>query len=1046
MPITALSANTVNALGSTQVLTDPVSLVKELIENSIDSQASAISVEISADTLGDVRVRDNGHGINPDDRPLICQRYATSKIRDLNELEAIGGRSLGFRGVALASVAEICGRLMISTRVEGEETASEIQFNHQGHPTEYIDLQGRLRSASKTSKSLPIGTTVRVERFLEAFPVRKRTAEKTSTKTLAKIKRTLQAYALAKPHLRLTLKVLRAKDEKANWKYPLSARVYRSGLGPCSFDAAVDVLGKRVLDQCQWTQSAWSITGTPVEETSKDSEANSDQGSGYVFQAVLAKRGCVSSTVSNIGQYLSVDSRPVSCSRVIFKKIVSLYKSHLRSATDSKEATDIVDPVLRLNIVCPPRSYDINVEPAKDDVLFTDSELIIDLAKKFFARLYGEMASGRSTTASAENFPKPRGLELMLARKETSRKPGSSLPCLSQGTSFPSGLLSSRENFVSPKASPEKEAETLRDYPLASSLPPANPIRVPENEINTVVCAQSDPSTSDEILATTLAQPPAHLQNESPGRATLPEIQPAWQNSMYVVEDENDEGLLDSKPSNVDNDAMDEGDDPNNIQLSNPWAFAKLNAASRARCDKHREAISDDDDDDGNYHLPTPHRQIGDVGYAIRSSADSVDHASPAISESPPYKESQHRGLNQYSPSFTAAFPFPLRARTKRKPVEHSEDASHEAQKINERGLLDTWVQKSYNVHPTDSDLFVDSELDGGAAGPADVLTPKSFVSARTLPRDVPSNQGPSGSTKRRSIAAAQKHQNSLREKQQIAPVHDLEKVWFDMGSKVKRKQSQPTNAKHQQRVPESLLLRDDEAGESIASSLPASQGRSIHPDLAATLDYEARKQLATQQHREKLRQQAVANRHLKTSAEENTAPASSPHSNRQRAAIAALHREGDDSAPFTRPQIYTPGDPRAYLIRTHCLVEAENQKDPTQRKTIRKKTHLLPFETLHPNDYIGDLIHVLDAAKCVNFKDLVAQGSKHDDYIRDGVMAHAFKTQTPARVQAWEKTLKELVKRQYRIEGMAPEEEMDGELDCDLSSILQDYAMTTSG
>lgn len=139
MPIAALSQNTVHALGSSQVLTDTASLVKELIDNAIDGRATTISVDISSNTLDDIRVKDNGHGIAPDDRFLACAMHCTSKIRDLDELRDIGGGSLGFRGVALASAAELSKCLTISTRIDGEETAMELKFDRQGRIARYLE-------------------------------------------------------------------------------------------------------------------------------------------------------------------------------------------------------------------------------------------------------------------------------------------------------------------------------------------------------------------------------------------------------------------------------------------------------------------------------------------------------------------------------------------------------------------------------------------------------------------------------------------------------------------------------------------------------------------------------------------------------------------------------------------------------------------------------------------------------------------------------------------------------------------------------------------
>jgi len=293
MPIAALPTQTVRAIGSSQALTDSSSLVKELLDNAIDASATAIAVEISTNALDDIRVKDNGRGISPDDRPLICQRHCTSKIRDLDELRTIGGRLLGFRGVALASAAEMSGRLTIATRIEGEETASEMRFDRQGRIVRYACSRVAAncsQNASERRTSLPMGTTVRVENFLEALPVRRHTAEKFTSKTLAKIKKTLQAYALARPRLRLSLKVVKAKDEKANWKYPINAG--NSKVETNSFSAAVDIMGKKLTNQCQWTRSVWCSSGQRIDSTSEVSEVENDQACNYTFEAVLAKQDC----------------------------------------------------------------------------------------------------------------------------------------------------------------------------------------------------------------------------------------------------------------------------------------------------------------------------------------------------------------------------------------------------------------------------------------------------------------------------------------------------------------------------------------------------------------------------------------------------------------------------------------------------------------------------------------------------------------------------------------------------------------------------------
>ena len=132
MPIEALPQSAAQAIGSTQSLTDSSSAIKELVENAIDANATAISVETSTNVLDKIQVKDNGHGIAPDDRSLLCQKFCTSKIRNLEDLENIGGRSLGFRVEALHRADTMSGLLKITTRIEGEGTAIEFSYDSKG--------------------------------------------------------------------------------------------------------------------------------------------------------------------------------------------------------------------------------------------------------------------------------------------------------------------------------------------------------------------------------------------------------------------------------------------------------------------------------------------------------------------------------------------------------------------------------------------------------------------------------------------------------------------------------------------------------------------------------------------------------------------------------------------------------------------------------------------------------------------------------------------------------------------------------------------------
>lgn len=132
MPIAALSENAARAICSSLVLNDAISVTKELIDNALDSNATNIIVETSANTLDIIQVKDNGTGIGIEDRQLLCKRGFTSKIRTLKDLEQLGGTFLGFRGEALASVAELSDSITFTTRVDGETVGTQLKFDSQG--------------------------------------------------------------------------------------------------------------------------------------------------------------------------------------------------------------------------------------------------------------------------------------------------------------------------------------------------------------------------------------------------------------------------------------------------------------------------------------------------------------------------------------------------------------------------------------------------------------------------------------------------------------------------------------------------------------------------------------------------------------------------------------------------------------------------------------------------------------------------------------------------------------------------------------------------
>lgn len=205
-----------------------------------------------------------------------------------------------------------------------------------------------------------MGTTVRLTDLFRSVPVRKQTALKTTAKCLTKLKRILHAYAFARPSTRLSLRILKAKNDKSNWMYSPKA-------GASVEDAALKIAGRECTGQCLWSSLAHE---------------------GFTIQAFLPKASADPTKISNVGHFLSIDSRPMATSRPgsILSKIFKLFREKLKFCNSN--FNDIKDPFMCMNVFCPEGSYDSNIEPAKDDVVFDDTEMVLTAARKCFDQVY----------------------------------------------------------------------------------------------------------------------------------------------------------------------------------------------------------------------------------------------------------------------------------------------------------------------------------------------------------------------------------------------------------------------------------------------------------------------------------------------------------------------------------------------------------------------------------------------------------------------------------------------------------------------------------
>src|SRR5579864_2840092 len=187
--IRILPENVANKIAAGEVVERPASVVKELLENSLDAGAKSVRVEVESGGKRLIRVTDDGSGMPHDDALLAFERHATSKLRTADDLLSI--ETLGFRGEALPSIASV-SRLLLETRAPEEQQGTSIEF-----------AGGKLVGVKPVGA--PAGTSVSVADLFYSVPARRKFL-KSETTELGHIASLVTHYALANPGKHFVLK------------------------------------------------------------------------------------------------------------------------------------------------------------------------------------------------------------------------------------------------------------------------------------------------------------------------------------------------------------------------------------------------------------------------------------------------------------------------------------------------------------------------------------------------------------------------------------------------------------------------------------------------------------------------------------------------------------------------------------------------------------------------------------------------------------------------------------------------------------------------
>ncbi len=341
MPIRVLPSELVDQIAAGEVIERPASVVKELIENSLDAGAQRIEVDVEQGGVGLVRVRDDGCGMDGASLPLAVTRHATSKITALADLEAIG--TLGFRGEALPSIGSVA-RLRIVSRTACAAHGAEIR------------VEGGAVSAVRPAAHPP-GTTIEMRDLFFNVPARRKFLRTAQTE-LGHIARLIERLALARPDVALRLR----SGERVTLDVPAAEPGAR----------VAQLLGAQFLEE----SLAVSHAAGPVELT------------GWIGLPTASR-------AQGDRQYWFVNGRPVrdkllmSAARLGYRDV--LYHGR--------------HPAYVLHLTIEPRMVDVNAHPAKLEVRFRDSRQIHEFVLRAIERALAATRPAHEGAAAARVTP-----------------------------------------------------------------------------------------------------------------------------------------------------------------------------------------------------------------------------------------------------------------------------------------------------------------------------------------------------------------------------------------------------------------------------------------------------------------------------------------------------------------------------------------------------------------------------------------------------------------------------------------------------------------
>jgi len=354
MPIRILDQGLVSRIAAGEVVERPASVVKELVENSLDAASEQISVEVRGGGVALIRVTDDGTGIPSTELELAFQRYATSKIASFADLESIS--SLGFRGEALPSIAAVA-QLDIVTCTRDASSGNHLSLN-----------EGVVVDRGQQGRSS--GMTVTVRNLLRNVPARLKFLKSTATEN-SHIANVISQYALAYPEVWFNLSI----DGRQVLRTPGSGHL---------IDSLIEVYGPEIAQNM-------------LELGNSDGVRESNRSDSPLLVTGMAGSPAVGRSSRN---YLSffVNRRWIN-SRLLAWAVEEAYHGLLMQGKH---------PVAVVNLSLPTSEVDINIHPTKTEVKFQNERSVFSTVQKAVRQALVELAPVPAVEEVATTYRKPQ--------------------------------------------------------------------------------------------------------------------------------------------------------------------------------------------------------------------------------------------------------------------------------------------------------------------------------------------------------------------------------------------------------------------------------------------------------------------------------------------------------------------------------------------------------------------------------------------------------------------------------------------------------------